>query len=95
MVSKKNYSTPWYGLTLLLYTDTSTNRVSALKAGRAMTISGINERTQAEAEKYAKLFAPEIAVGNDTSADSKANDGKNKAGVEDVIDIVTLDDFLS
>jgi len=99
MVAKKNHTTPWYGLTLLLYTDTTTNRVSALKSGRAMTINGIRDRTKAEAEKYAKMFAPEVIVGNEPTVDSKANhhaaSPKHKMGVEDVMDIVTLDDFLS
>jgi hypothetical protein len=97
MVAKKNNTTPWYGLTLLLYTDKKTKRVGALKAGRAMKINGIDVRTKAEAEKFENIFAPEAAVqgGGGEGGDSKQKAASDAKGEKELMDVVTLDDFLS
>eukprot|EP00466_Bigelowiella_natans_P017168 jgi/Bigna1/80640/fgenesh1_pg.73_\ len=94
MVAKKNQRTPWYGLTLLFYTDEKTKRVSALKAGRALTASGIDERVVSEMEKFEVMINSRNTGG--TTQGSGGEDGTgNKIAPEDVLDVVTLEDFLS
>ncbi|GAB5365762.1 hypothetical protein AAMO2058_001085900 [Amorphochlora amoebiformis] len=90
VVAKRNKSTPWYGLTLVFYADEKTNRVSALRAGRAMSINGIDERLRQESERLQKIFNPEPGTGpvSPTTA-------SQKSPTEDVMDVVTLEDFLS
>jgi len=92
MVAKKNKSTPWYGITLLFYTEAKTKRVSALKIGRALQISGIEARLKEEMEKITVV----LGCGED---DGKAgsDEQRNRSGIKaaDALDVVTLEDFLS
>jgi len=91
IVAKKNKSTPWYGITLLFYLDGKTKRVSALRAGRAMTSSGIETRVVMEAERLSKLLSP-APIGGDSLENGSQTDKKDTA--DDAMDVVTLEDFL-
>mmetsp|Transcript_3099 Transcript_3099/g.4623 ORF Transcript_3099/g.4623 Transcript_3099/m.4623 type:complete len:898 (+) Transcript_3099:42-2735(+) len=108
LVAKKNKSTPWFGLTLLLYTNKTTKRVSALRAGRAMTTKGIDMRLKQECERLEKLLTQPPYVSSASARDGSSpasplsllrskssNSLVARGGDQQPMDVVTLEDFLS